>query len=239
MTISSSHNLFMPEITKMEINSSCIAIKGDFNVEAYSDSLYEENEIIPPQDIIEKAVTKRKAEYLAGRIVAQSGIKKLTGKNIQVSRGKNREPLWPRGIVGSITHSKETAICIVSNDDQLLIGADIENIISTEMALSIQSEILNQSEINALQHNEDSFYNLLLTVSFSAKETLYKALFPKVRRYFGFKDTEITGIDIIKKKLTLSLSQSLSKGFPKGRDFLIDYSLDKTSVFTYLINQAV
>ena len=54
---------------------------------------------------LDKAVQKRKAEFLAGRYCARAALAQLDGSlAVNIGIGANREPLWPPGFVGSITH---------------------------------------------------------------------------------------------------------------------------------------
>ena len=56
----------------------------------------------------------------------------------------------------------------------------------------------------------------VLTVVFSAKETVYKCLYPEVGRYFGFHDARVEVIDpardVFVVRLLVTLTSSLRAG---------------------------
>lgn len=57
----------------------------------------------------------------------------------------------------------------------------------------------------------------VLTVAFSAKESLYKALYPQVRRFFHFTDAEGHALDPAGGRLALRLLANLGGPFCRGR----------------------
>ena len=56
------------------------------------------------QNAVAGAVHKRQAEFAAGRTCARRAMAKLGVSIPALLLGANREPVWPRGIVESITH---------------------------------------------------------------------------------------------------------------------------------------
>lgn len=69
---------------------------------------------IPFPNSLNKAVIKQKSEFLAGRYVAIKALS-ILGFNISdVPIGKYREPIWPHGVIGSISHTDTSAFCTVA-----------------------------------------------------------------------------------------------------------------------------
>ena len=76
---------------------------------------------------LEKASPHRKSEFIAGRFCAQQALKELKSKKLHVEIGEKRQPIWPEGFCGSITHKQNYAAAAVtykSNFDS--IGIDLE-----------------------------------------------------------------------------------------------------------------
>lgn len=138
------------------------------------------------------AVRKRKAEYLAGRLCAREALRRATGIDVAPKTSGDRAPLWPAGCVGSITHSNGTAVAAGgSTKHYASIGLDMESIMSNEQALALTKQILTCSERQRFQHVIASAPGEFLTLVFSLKESLYKALYPLTLKFFYFEDAEL------------------------------------------------
>ncbi|MGE8436991.1 MAG: 4'-phosphopantetheinyl transferase family protein [Pseudomonas palmensis] len=144
---------------------------------------------IEPTPSLQRSVAKRQAEYLAGRVCARAALQRLDGRDYLPATGDDRAPLWPAGISGSITHGKGWAAAVVarSSDCQGL-GLDQENLLGTERAERLMGEILTADE---LQRMDRSQLSLTTTLTFSLKESLFKALYPIVRKRFYFEHAEL------------------------------------------------
>lgn len=68
---------------------------------------------------ISNSVTKRKSEFLAGRYACKLCLSKIGSLTNSVSVGSNREPKWPTGYVGSITHSDQVAVAAVVESSEV------------------------------------------------------------------------------------------------------------------------
>lgn len=178
-----------------------------------------------PQYLLEKAVDKRLAEYVAGRHLAKTLLQKLN-IGTQVERNeKTRAPIWPQGIVGSISHSKGIAACAVQRQTKIAgIGIDIEHWTPAKTAASISKEVWLPEEQHLLNHIDWSFEQAL-TVVFSAKEALYKALHPQVGKFFGFKAARLClqSGDSKSGSLCFELTEHLHTAVPKGAIFKLAY----------------
>lgn len=169
---------------------------------------------LPHHPQFANAGRKRKTDHLAGRIAASWALQSL-GVSTVPAVGKNGEPLWPEGINGSITHSGNIAMAIVS--ENLLTGIDCEAILSENEASEIKEGIVDAAE-NALLQNSGFPFSLALTLTFSAKESLFKALFPHVNAFMGFETARVTSLT--DHTLQLTLCQPLA-GFPQNHTFTL------------------
>lgn len=62
-------------------------------------------------------------------------------------------------------------------------------------------------------------FNALLTLAFSAKESLFKTLYPQVRCYFDFLDARMTAVDVQRQTFVLELLKTLTPHCPADRRF--------------------
>lgn len=205
----------------------------DYDHLRYSRCLFDELEVSFPENF-DDASTKRQAEYLAGRYAAASALKRLGVTNPNISSGKNREPCWPAGIVGSITHKTSVAVSVAAKRDSAnLLGIDYEEWVSYPTFQRIESRIINQKE-HALLEMCDYSKEEAFTIAFSAKESLFKALYPFVGRYFGFSAAEVTGISKFNNSFELTLCETLNPELPKGRRFKGRLLADTGGVLTLI-----
>ncbi len=146
-------------------------------------------------------------------------------RNIQI--GSNRAPVWPEGIVGSISHTADTAYAAIATKEQhKYIGIDIEYFVDKEMRNSIQERIINHNESRLLQESELAD-NCAFTLAFSAKESLFKAIQKEIGSFFDFSAAEITKIDQNASTFNIKLCDPLSPIFYEGRSFtgsFVNYS---------------
>lgn len=150
---------------------------------------------------------KRQTEHLAGRIAAVHALRAFGEKSVP-GIGKNRQPIWPEGLYGSISHCGNTAIAIVARTP---VGIDIEAVFSPQLADELASHIASEEELAVLRASELAF-PLALTLAFSAKESLYKAFSSQHPELQGFHDAvtvslnaETLAVELSALSLTASL----------------------------------
>jgi 4'-phosphopantetheinyl transferase EntD len=70
---------------------------------------------------------RRRREFAEGRAAARSALRRIGVANAEISRAETREPIWPDGVVGSITHCDGCCAAAVAWQDRVAgIGIDIE-----------------------------------------------------------------------------------------------------------------
>lgn len=208
-----------------------------FNVSAYTENLYREFGIAGPERVM-KSVTKRQAEFLAGRRCAQVALAEHGIVGFEVKAGSNREPIWPDGLVGSITHKGSYAAAAVCRSDASSgVGIDIETIVGDSKRGAIMSLVVSDAELSYLSSlGPDLSLNHLLTLAFSSKESFFKAAFPSVKRHFGFSALRITEIDFHNKTLRLQVVQPISDTLAEGQVHVAHFEfIDKCSIFTSVL----
>jgi enterobactin synthetase component D len=206
----------------------------DYNSQQYSDLLFTLANITMP-DSIRQSYPKRRTEFFAGRLVASWHLLKRFGCNDEIIIHQDRSPVWPLGIIGSLSHTNQNAVCLLApKSDVLLLGVDIENIMSTKIAMDTKELILTPDEEWLFSAN-NFVLEELTTIVFSAKESLFKALYPKVNYFFDFFSASVILIDTAKKELTLVLNKDLGEHYKKGDFFIAYYSFKAEKILTIVL----
>lgn len=205
-----------------------------FNVKMYSPELFEQFDIVLPSSL-NGAVSKRQAEFLAGRYLAGKVLKALGEEKFVLLPGEDRAPQWPIRIRGSISHNGNTALCAAHKrlSPSGGVGVDIETYLSTERAEALWSMIISEREKRLLADHLPSFAHQL-TLAFSAKESLFKTLYPQVRRYFDFLDAELVGVDPSAGYFELMLLKDLNIDYLQGHIFQGTFMAGEQDIITFI-----
>jgi 4'-phosphopantetheinyl transferase EntD len=142
-------------------------------------------ELLPEEEAqLSAAVESRRLEFIAGRTCARRALRQLGLPETPILRGGRRQPLWPDGIVGSITHcTGYRAAAAARTLDVLSIGIDAEPHAALPEgvlhSVSLPEERSWLASAPAHVHWD--------RVLFSAKESVFKAWFPLTGRFLGFE----------------------------------------------------
>ncbi|MEO8904980.1 MAG: 4'-phosphopantetheinyl transferase superfamily protein [Polyangiaceae bacterium] len=138
--------------------------------------------------MIADAAEARRVEFRTGRGCAHAALEALGVPVVPVLRGARREPLWPVGIVGSITHT--TGLCaaaVAHTQDYRALGldAELDQRVTAAFVRRVcsESEIARCSELGPIEH--------LANVVFSAKETVHKLQYPLTGQVLYWRDLEV------------------------------------------------
>ncbi len=164
-------------------------------------------------EFIRNAVTKRQSEFIAGRHCAHLALAAHNIPHGPIGVGTARQPLWPVGIVGSISHSHGYAIAASARTCRYMaIGLDVENIVTVETQARIRKSIVNDDELHLL--HDSASPEKVVTLIFSVKESFFKAAYPFVGAYFGFDVMSVLEIDWETGKLLFIVHRDLAPEFP-------------------------
>jgi len=141
-------------------------------------------------ETIHKASDKRKFEFSTGRWCAKKILAGYGLGDITILSGKNREPNWPEGFVGSISHCKDLCGAVVANNKTIKsIGFDVET--RKELKNDIARIVCTNSEKKWIRKQTFSTYNNLIILLFSLKESVYKCVYQNQKIKLSFKDVTI------------------------------------------------
>jgi 4'-phosphopantetheinyl transferase EntD len=158
------------------------ATRGELEVELFAEE----------ESAIERAVQKRRREFVTGRACAREALAQLGRPATPILPGPRGEPLWPAGIVGSITHCKGYRACAVAPATDLrALGIDAEpdeplpDGLLSRVALPEERQLLRDLDRRA----PGPHYDRLL---FSIKESVFKAWYPLAEGWLGFEDAVVS-----------------------------------------------
>ena len=142
--------------------------------------------LLPEEErFVAGAVEKRRLEFAAGRNCARLALQRLGVAPPAIGVGNFREPLFPAGVSGSITHTREyCAAAVVRTGSVLSIGIDAE--FNQPLDRSVANFISTPDERCTIGTCIDGCCTDSLV--FSIKEAFFKAVFPFFHQYLEFSD---------------------------------------------------
>lgn len=214
------------------ISECAIYFSEEMNEEVLTECLNINIKNIPS---LEKAIKKRRVEYICARYCAGKAISKIIpGYNEVITNKLDRSPKWPPGIIGSITHTKNFAAVAVGSTNAIQgIGIDAEKIISLDTISNIRKMIANGKEIQLASSFADE--RIFYTIVFSAKESIFKCIYPLVNKMFWYHDVSIININQDLKTFSGVLNTDLSDKFHGGMQISGVYSIDSEYVHTGVV----
>jgi 4'-phosphopantetheinyl transferase EntD len=140
---------------------------------------------------LRRAIPKRQLEFSAGRVASQQALAALGQANVAVPMGQKRNPLWPVGIAGSITHTAGLAVAVTALAKNVVsLGIDLE--LATAVTPSLWASVLNKREIEWLQRRPALEQASLATLFFCAKESFYKFQYALAEQWVDFAEGEVS-----------------------------------------------
>jgi 4'-phosphopantetheinyl transferase EntD len=143
------------------------------------------------QEVIGRAVEKRRREFRTARACARAALSQLGVEPQAIPSGERGAPQWPAGTVGSITHCDGyRAAALAREADLATIGIDAE--VDAALPDGVLDDVALPEERQALRvlarEEPGLSWDRLL---FSIKESVYKAWFPLAERWLGFEDARV------------------------------------------------
>jgi 4'-phosphopantetheinyl transferase EntD len=166
--------------------------------------------------LVRNATEKRRRQFIAGRLSAKAAIRALGIEPRPVLWDAARAPLWPAGVVGSITHCEGFCGAVVAPRSTYAgIGIDAE--CRGHVDRQLWPQIMTAAELRQLERLSDQQAREMGTIIFSAKEAFYKCQYQVTAQWLDFQDVEIfiadDGFRVRLTKQVLALGQrTLFKG---------------------------
>jgi 4'-phosphopantetheinyl transferase EntD len=132
----------------------------------------------------------RVRDFVAGRTCAREALAALGIHGYALLPGPDRAPLWPAGVVGSISHCERLCGVAVARRAELAsIGLDVET--SDPLPPDLLDLVCTRSERQRLRACDGADSLRLAKVLFSCKEATYKCYAPLGRSVLDFEELEI------------------------------------------------
>ena len=126
--------------------------------------------------IIHSASEKRKFEFSTGRWCSKQALASQGLNNAIILTGENREPIWPEGFIGSISHCIDQCGTVIAKTSNMKsIGFDIESI--KKLKNDIGRIVCTDKEKEWIKSQKQYPYNVLVILIFSLKESIYKCVY--------------------------------------------------------------
>ncbi|TYO64156.1 4'-phosphopantetheinyl transferase superfamily protein [Bradyrhizobium hipponense] len=175
-------------------------------------------DLLPHQ--MRNCVPKRQHEFIIGRYCAYRAVLQIQPDfdwRTPISRGPTGAPVWPVGIIGSITHTDGYVAAAAARRGCLdAIGIDSERILSAKVAREVSSLVVSESELDRIASKTELDRIKALTLCFSAKESLFKCLHPLIDQYFDYLDAEVVSVQVEARRFGIRLERPLSNDLPSG-----------------------
>lgn len=140
---------------------------------------------------------KRLSDFYTGRYCAIKALEQLGINDVLIPIGEDRAPVWPKGIVGSISHCDSlTGAIVAKNSDHISLGLDIEEI--GRVTPDLWDLVFTKNEKRYLSSLSEKEILIQSTSIFSIKEAFYKFQYPLTNTYLEFLDVEVELPTLIK-----------------------------------------
>lgn len=204
------------------------------NYDSYSyvvEDFYLNKIFLPPQIYTSPKI--RQSEFLAGRLAAKSVLELYKISDFVIKTGKYREPIWPSGICGSISHTNSIAIASIAKNSRLYrscLGIDIQPIFTIKEGFDV---FMSKDEYNLLVESNLDVLEFA-TILFSGKESFFKATFPHIGFRFDFDVISLHAIDKLKNTFYFRLNKSINNIFLKEKKIIGKYYKHNENIITII-----
>ena len=132
-----------------------------------------------------RAVPKRVNEFTAGRVAARQAMAMIGLRPATIPMGADRAPVWPEGVVGSISHCETACVAVAAPTTNIAtIGIDVEE--DTPLEHELWEEVCRPEELTWLMAQPEEMRGRIAKRIFSAKEAVHKAVWLKERRMLEY-----------------------------------------------------
>jgi enterobactin synthetase component D len=134
----------------------------------------------------------RRRTWMAGRAALRTALLHAGLPAPPVLADDRGAPILPSGVIGSVSHKEHVAVALVARAEPgstARIGVDVERDLS--LRIDIARKVLTDDERAELAALSEPERMAQVRLRFSAKEAIYKALDPFVRRYVGFHEVSV------------------------------------------------
>jgi enterobactin synthetase component D len=134
----------------------------------------------------------RRRTWTAGRAALRTALLQMGLPAPAILVDDRGAPILAPGVVGSVSHKEHVAVALVARAEPgstARIGVDVE--LDVSLRIDVSRKVLTDDERAELATLSEPERLAEVRLRFSAKEAIYKALDPFVRRYVGFHEVSV------------------------------------------------
>jgi phosphopantetheine--protein transferase-like protein len=135
---------------------------------------------------------KRRNEWVGGRIAARVAARSIGVELPALLSDNFGAPRAPRSLTVSISHKDRLAVALVARRAHGTVGVDFEQIGRDRR--DIAPKVLTAAEHDEIKLLRADRQWTAILLRFAIKEAIYKALAPRLRRFIGFNEAEISDL---------------------------------------------
>lgn len=140
------------------------------------------------EELVARSVPKRRNDFTTARACARRAMRPLGLEPVAVLHGRRGMPLWPDGIVGSLTHCDGyRAAALARAADVLSLGIDAEP--HAPLPEGVGELVVRPSERARFTTAAGIHWDRLV---FSAKESVFKTWYPLTLTELDFDEADLT-----------------------------------------------
>lgn len=175
-------------------------------------------------------VPARREAFSRGRAAAHAALRAIDLDHGPVLSGSGREPLWPDGATGAISHAAGFGVALVAPEAYTDgVGVDLEE---RRNVPELWDHVPRPEERGWLEGLDATEREAAMLALFSAKESVFKAFYPRVGAYFGFERASIAPTS---SGFVGRLTDGLDRDYPSNRTFAITSAMHGDLVLTAVV----
>jgi 4'-phosphopantetheinyl transferase EntD len=179
------------------------------------------------KEAVEGAAQTRVEQFTAGRACSREALSRFgLAATTPILRGEDRAPIWPKGFVGSITHTDTWCAAAVARIEAFrAVGIDLEP--ATPLKEALWRRVCTKGERERLRDGPDP--GLMGKIMFSAKEAVYKCQYTLTNQFLGFHAVELEVGDGTFEAVFRQASGELQPGAVMSGRYLVEDGLVATA----------
>ena len=217
-----------PDLFDDDVVSFSVSFRGSTPGES-GGPLPDELAAIALPESLRNAAEVRRRSFLAGRLCALRAVDRLARRRTTdpIAIGDGGAPVWPEGIVGSITHTRGFASSAVAWRTRVRrLGVDAEVVMTDATARGVGPLVVRPEELTEVLDATRWDLSTATTLAFSAKESVFKCLYPAVGRRFDYLDAAIEHVTLaagrFSARLLVDLAPTVRAGDVLAGQFVVD-----------------
>jgi 4'-phosphopantetheinyl transferase EntD len=136
----------------------------------------------------------RRPHWMMGRVCLRQATRAIVADPPPLLADHRGAPILPAGLSGSVSHKADIAVSLVAlTTPDIRIGVDVEH--ARPSKHDISTRILTDQELAQLEQLPTDQRGRAVTLRFSIKEAIYKAIDPVVQRYVGFREVSLLWLE--------------------------------------------